>query len=212
MVKDNAMVQEGVSPETQEAPQAEMSQKDHVYVAGLMKLLHSKETSGNIVGMLKSAPPEKSIPQAAMTIFDQYDKAISSKGGDTSLETKFIGGVYIVQDLIEIGNASRAWEQEVDPEQGIPEYLQRSLQPFIEKGLADGSIDPVELQAVIEPMMNDDQVAYGMQAAEATGTPMIAGQQAAMETYASQRERKAMSKATDKQAGQNRQQMLQGGA
>lgn len=202
--------QEGVPQE-----QPEMSAKDEAYVGGLMKLLHSRQTSGNIVGMLKSAPPEKSIPQAALTIFQQYDKQVSSKSGSqTPLETKLIGGVYLVGDLIEIGNASAAFERQLTQEDFQP-LLQETMQPYIHQGLKDGSIDPVELQAALEPLMDDQQLAQGMQAAEATGTPLVAGQAAAMETYASQRERRAVNKASNQAAGKNAQQargqMLQGG-
>lgn len=191
--------------------QGQMTQQDQAYINGLMKMLHSPKTGGKVVEMLKSAPPEKSIPQAAMMINGQFEAMLGEKGQKASLETRLMGGVYLVSDLVEIGDAAAAWEQPLDPENDLPLLLEGTIQMYIEKGLADGTIDPIELQQKVEPLMSDEHRQLGLEAANMTGIPTEPDQSTAMEAYASQRERKVMDKASNQQANSQRSQMMQGG-
>lgn len=169
--------------------QQEMSKADQAYISGLMKLLHGKQTAPMIEEMLQSGPPEKSIPTAALTVNDQMEQAVGKK---PPLETCLIAGVYLVQDLIEIGNTA-GWFEVVEEKQ-IQSILQDTMQQYIEKGLKDGSIDPVELQEKIEPLMTEDQRATGLQAAEMTGVPTQANEQTVMSAFGRQKERQGMMK------------------
>jgi len=178
------VVQEEVKPNDAEG----MTQKDKAYLTGLMKMLHSKETSKDVVGMLGSAPPETSVPETALQVFQMFDGEIQ-KGSkeETPLQTKLHGAVYLIQDLIEIGNSAGVWDQEVIAEESFGEYLKTFLQTYIQKGLEDGSVDPVELQEAVEPLMDEQQKADGMSAGAALGVPEGAGIDTAMETYASKK-------------------------
>jgi hypothetical protein len=166
---------------------AELSQADQAYISGLMKLLHSKDTAPHVEEMLKSGPPEQTIPATALQINGQMEEAAGQK---PPLETALIAGVYLVQDLIEIGNAAGYFELQ-DPEQMKP-ILQTTMQQYIEAGLQDGTIDPVELQEKVEPLMDEEQRATGMQAAELTGIPKAPTQETAMSAYGRQMERKGV--------------------
>ena len=161
--------------------------------------------------MLKSSPPEKSIPQTALTVNTQFEKKAKSAGKEPELQTVLLAGVYLVQDLVEIGNNAGIFEI---PTEEMGTYLQATIQEYVQKGLKDGTIDPVELQAAIEPMMEEQHKALGMEAAGRTGIPLEANQQTAMESYGSQRERKATDRAANKavaKAGPVAPGMLQGG-
>lgn len=167
----------------------ELSKADQAYLSGLMKLLHSKETAPSVEEMLKSGPPEKTVPVVALQINSQMEEAVAKK---PSLETSLIAGTYLVQDLIEIGNTAGYFD--IQDEESIRPILQDTIQQYIEKGLADGSIDPVELQEKVEPLMSEDQKATGMQAAELTGVPTAPTQDTAMAAYGRQMEKKGVMK------------------
>lgn len=166
-----------------------MSRADQAYISGLMKLLHSKETAPSVEEMLQSGPPEKTIPVIALQINDQMEQAVEKK---PSLETALAAGTYLVQDLIEIGNAAGFFQ--IETEEQIKPILQGTIQQYIEKGLKEGTIDPVELQEKVEPLMDDDQRATGMQAAELTGIPKGPTQDTAMAAYGRKMEQKGMMK------------------
>jgi len=201
-------------PQDQEEPEGieerDLNPKEQAYISGLMKMLHSPQTSGQVVSILKSAPPERSIPEATLLVNEQMEKAIQQKGQKVPLETKLVGGAYLVQDLIEIGNAAQAYEQEI-PEDAVPMLLEVAMEGYIKKGLDDGTIDPVELQQKIEPLMRKGQRENGLLMGEMTDVPPEPNQRTAMEKYATDRERAATDKIATKQAAQNRQGMMQGG-
>lgn len=175
--------------QSEKAPKGEMSKADQAYISGLMKLLHSKETAPSVEEMLQSGPPEKTIPAVALQVNAQMEEAVEKK---PSLETALTAGVYLVSDLVEIGNTAGFFQ--IESEEQVRPILQDVMQQYIERGLKDGSIDPVELQEKVEPLMTEDQRATGMQAAEMTGIPKAPTQQTAMNAYGSQMERKGMMK------------------
>jgi hypothetical protein len=178
-------------PAVQEAAKGDTqpTQEQQAYVSGLMKMLHAKETSPAVVKMLSSAPPEQSIPQTALTINQNFEQQL--KGKKPSLETSLVGGVYLVKDLILIGNTAKVFNV---PEEGLGPILKTTMQKYVEAGLKDGSIDPIELQKKTEPLMTEEQRAQGLSHGEKLGIPQEPGTRQAMETYASQRVRKSMLK------------------
>lgn len=192
--------------ESQMSP--EEKQKAAAYTSGLLKLLHSPDTSGRVLAMLKTAKPEVSVPKSALAINGRMEQMIQEKKATKpSLETLLLGSVALVNDLIEIGNAGDAWGEDVGPERAKP-ILQNTMQQYIQQGLKDGSIDPVELQAKVEPLMDEEHRAAGLQGAQATGIPTEANEQTAMESYATQRERKVLSRQAEKEAGENRKEAM----
>jgi hypothetical protein len=111
------------------------------------------------------------------------------KGGrPPSLELLFQAGIVVVGDLIEIGNAKGIFD--IQDEQEIGAILQGTMQKYIEKGLKDGTIDPVELQQKAEAMLapEDREAALGM--AEREGVPVEPNEHTAMEVYADKKVRK----------------------
>lgn len=175
-------------PTEQETPEVDpqLEQETNAYITGLMKVLHSKETSRSVLDMLSSGPPEQSIPSTALLVNAQMEDAARSKGKPPSLEVLLNAGVYLTQDLIEIGNAAGIFE--VADEEQVGGLIKGTLQAYIEKGLKDKTIDPVELQEKVEPLMDEMQSAAGLEAAGATGIPAKPDQMTAMEQYATKRE------------------------
>lgn len=193
-----------------EQAEAMMKKGDQAYITGLMKVLHGPKTTGQVMGILQSAPPEKSIPKAANNVHSQMESAVRAKGKEPSLETRLNAGLYLVADLAEMGNTSGVWEQPVTQET-LPNIIEATLQSYIEEAGADGRVDPVELQKIVEPMMTEEHKAKGLQAAELGGIPREANEMTAMEEYASKKVRKAESSIASKMAGKNTQGALQRG-
>lgn len=174
----------------------EFSQADQAYLAGLMKLLHSKETAPQVDAMLQSAPPEKSVPQAAMVLNDQMEMAVTEKSWKPTLDTLFAAGAFLVNELITIGNTGGFFK--VESEEQAKLIFETTFKSYITKGLKDGSIDPVELQAKVEPLMTESQRTTGLKAAYLTNTKMEPDQQTVMESYGAKRERQGMLKGGQK--------------
>lgn len=162
------------------------------YISGLSKMLHSKQSSKQVVDMLGSAPPEKSIPETALMVNAQMEEATSAKGKKPSLDVLLAAGIFLTNDLIEIGNAAGVFQ--IEGEQQVQPLLKGTLQAYIEKGLADGTMDPVELQEKVGPLMSEEHQAAGLQGAEMSGIPTAANEMTAMEQYANKREQKGMLK------------------
>lgn len=193
-----------VAEAASEQKQREPNKKEQAYISGLMKLLHSKQTSKVVDQMLQADRPEKSIPDTALFVEDQMEKMITQKAPLPSLDTRFLAGQYLVSDLITIGNTAGWWEI-TQPEQ-IQPILQDTFQKYIEKGLHDGTIDPIELQQKAEGLMTDEQKAKGLEMAGVAGVPHQPDQFTAMAAYGHQRERQGMTR------GQQQQGVLNNGS
>lgn len=179
-----AMPKKEVSPEAQR--EAEM------YCAALSHLMHSKETSGNVLEMLKSGDPQEVVPQAALTINNQMEEATRKKGKPPSLDTLGAAATFIVGDLLEIGNAAGIFQ--IESKEEVAPILRKTMQSYIEKGIHDGTIDPIELQKKVEPMMDDEHRALGLKAASMSGIPLEPNQNTAMQAYGAQQKRAGMLK------------------
>lgn len=185
-----------IPPETEETQGVmstdtpkELSQQDQAYISGIMKLMHSKKTAPMVEEMLQAGPPEDVIPKIAMMLNDQMEKAVGQK---PSLETLLAAFIALVQDLIELGNVGGFWK--IDSEEQIGLILKTTLQTYIEKGLKDGTIDPVELQEKAGALMSEEQKQQGMSAGSQYGVPTEANQNTAMASYGSKMERQGMMK------------------
>lgn len=180
-----------MSPETQQGKQPEISPKMQkevdAYITGLSKLLHSKNTSGQVVELLKAGPPEETVPSTALLVNKQMEQSIRAKGKKPSLDVLVNAGAFLVGDLLEIGNAAGIFQ--INSEEQVAPILQSTLQTYIENGLADGSVDPVELQQKVEPLLTDGQRSLGMEAAGMSGIPEAPNELTAMQAYGAKERR-----------------------
>lgn len=196
------LAEEGAGPQG-----LEITAKDKTYISGLVKMVHSPKTSGKILEMLKTAPPDKSVAQAALTMNSQMSTMAKQKGQSIPFETAIKGIITVSQELFNVGQTAGLFE--VDQTEG-GQIIQDTLSKFVHQGIKDKTIDPIEIQMYAESLMTDEQRSEGYAAAEQGGLPTKPGVQQAMETYASERESQAVNKAAERQAGQNKQGMMQG--
>jgi hypothetical protein len=181
--------QQQVQPSELATEPTNLSDADQAYLNALVKLMHTKKTAGKVEDMLESGPPEKAIPETALMINGMMEGEARKGGRPPSLELLFQAGIVVVGDLIEIGNAKGIFD--IQDEQEISALLQGTMQKYIEKGLQEGTIDPVELQQKAEAMLapEDREAALGM--AEREGIPVEPNEHTAMEVYADKKVRKA---------------------
>lgn len=139
----------------QEQVTPEMQAKTDAYVTTLMHIIHNPKTAQSVQEMLKSAPPEQSIPSATLQINKTAEGAFS-KGGKLEDQVKLTGAMYTVLDLAEIGNTGNFWNKKLG-EKEVQACLQEVLTRYIHAGIKDGTIDPIELQAEAEKLFNDKQ-------------------------------------------------------
>lgn len=139
------------------------------YITVLMNELHGKETRDDVIEILKSSKdPYITIPQAALAVNDAAANKIAKSGGRIDLNTQFVASQYLVSDLMEIGNSFGIFKTD---QKDYPELLQDSLQMYIERGLKNGSIDPIELQVTAEKFMSKNQKIGGHYFAQQAGLP-----------------------------------------
>jgi hypothetical protein len=178
---------QGQPPEGQEW---KPSKQDEAYTSALLKAVHSKKTRKKVHDMLGSTYPEVAVPKTALMINELVEKKAREGGKPPSLETLLYANTMLINDLIEVGNLAEVWEQPVDTEEQVGAILQDTMQQYIQKGLKDGTIDPVELQQKVEPLMSEEHRTAANQWGQKAGVPQKAGEAAAMEQYAQQRVRK----------------------
>ncbi len=139
------------------------------FIAMLMKMIHSPETSPAVVDMLSAGEASEIVPNTAVTIVNQVEKEI----GQATIpnDTKAAGAMYLVTDLCEIGNVAKLWKKDV-VEEDLSGIIQNTLQEYLHQGMKNGTIDPVQLQGEIEPLLTEEQQMAGSTLAERKGLPM----------------------------------------
>jgi len=202
------MNQEQQEPMAPQEGQENLPPEIEAYVGGIMKLMHGKETKGKVYEMLKSAPPEKSVPEAAFLANLRMAEAMKKKGKKATHEQLFIGQVFASTEAIEIGNAGGFFEEEIG-EGNVQPVLQESIQRLIVEGVKRKMLDPIKIQEQAEQLLSPEQREMGLAAAEKTGVPPEAGTNQAMEVYANERVDREKAKMAEKQSVQNRQSQIQ---
>jgi len=189
----------------------EFQRKVDSYSTGLLKMIHGKETRGQVFEMLSSGPPEMTVPRTALTINKRMEEALTNKAQKPELPVLLASGAILVGELLEVAKAGNLTKGDIQPEMA-QKILQETFQMYIEDGVKSGKIDPIELQKLVEPMMSDEQKDFGLNAGSQFGVPQEPGVSAAMETYANQRVSKVKNSMSSKVAGKQRQSaLMQGG-
>ncbi len=127
----------------------------------MVRLLHSDETRPAVLDLLKSnSDPNIAIPVAGNNILQNIDKRLEKGQQKISNEVKVAAAQGLVTDLIKLGNSEKLWETPV-AEEAVPQIYQDTLQKYIETGVANNTLDPIQLQREAEQLMNDQQKEIG---------------------------------------------------
>lgn len=199
--------QDGQDPKVQE-----IIKKAKGYENVLKQLIHGKKTRDEVINMLKATKdPLTSIPSAAMTINDMGLTTMKQGGVKVEEGVQLVASQYLLDDLVKLGQASGAF-QDVD-EQSLKAITEDTYQLYIERGLIDKSIDPIQLQIEAEKAMTEEQAAAGLVMGHEK-VPTEPSQSAMTEQYASNKVNTAMSekKAYDAKRQAKEKQSALGGA
>lgn len=177
----------------------------------LTDMVYHPETKATVQDMLKSAPPQQSIPGAVNTVFQKFEDMVAQKQGKPMpLDMKLAGGIALFAEIMEIAEAMDVIPEDMSEEEMQP-YLRETMEQYIKKGLKTKSIDPIELQQQIEPLLTDDEMAVGLAMGQQQGTPGQLQQAQAQEGMYQQRSQPDKLKAAGLQkSNQQMQQALQG--
>jgi hypothetical protein len=151
------------------------------YGTMLMDMVHNNATKGKVIDMLKAGEPAQSIPATALTINETATQMVQETGETVPPEVLLPCSVDLVGDLIDTGNAAGVFQV---TEEQIPAIYQDTVQQYIQSGLKNGTIDPVELQAAIEPLLSEEDAVAGGQIGQSAGLPPAPTNQMVMDSYA----------------------------
>ena len=127
----------------------------------------SEESQPAILQALqKGEEPVKGLAETAFFVHKQLESSLSGQGEKMTEITMALGAAHLVSELVVLAEAANLYT--LTPEQRLEAYRQ-AIMKYFEAGLKDGSIDPVELQKSMEPLMNKDQREFGMQHMEQSG-------------------------------------------
>lgn len=143
-----------------------------------------------------------------MAVNDAAVAKFEQNGVKVDLNTQFNASQFLINDLMEIG--SRFGFFEVTQDDFAP-LLEDSLQTYVERGLKDGTIDPVELQLTAEKFTTENQRIAGLYHGQKNGVPPAPQQQQIIYQIQQNAAREATAEEKKKQAvaaGQLQQQQL----
>lgn len=175
-------------------PDAELSDKDQMqvdqYTQVLTELLHSPKSRDSVTDTLTASPdPFDSVPLAAMKTNDMGVNLMKQSGVDVHFGIQLAASTFLISDLLHLGYAAAGWEQ-LD-EQEMADIYEDTVQMVIERGLEDGSIDPIQLQLETEPLMTENQKAGGNALGQQGGVPEELQQGAMVEQHTNQKIRQS---------------------
>lgn len=129
------------------------------YETVLKNLIHGKQTRDEVIEMLKGGDAIMSVPQAAMTINDMAMDTMEKGGIKPDASVQMVASAYLIDDLIQLGEAAGAFKTE---EGDLDHIMEDTYQMYIERGLKDKTIDPIQLQLEAEKAMTPEQMAGGL--------------------------------------------------
>ena len=166
------------------------------YNAVIIHLMYSEEMRADVLAMIdKSDDPFITVPTAVNQIIKEVDRIFEKQGIKISNEVRLAGASVVLADLLEIGKAKGFFEIADDE---IEALLEDTIQMYVQRGLEDGSIDPIQLQIDTEQLMTKEQRAAGQAFAQKHGVPTSLSSQQIMEQYGNSKAREARLSAEDK--------------
>lgn len=192
-------VPSGAEGEEGEAQDPKMKSKVDAYVSVLTELLHSPKSRDSVTDVLmKDSDPFNTVPQLAVSVNDMGVNLMKQSNVEVPFSVQLAASTYLIEDLIHLGYAAAGWDQLDDTD--IAGIYEDTLQIVIERGLKDGSIDPIQLQMETEPMLNENQKAAGQYGAQEAGLDSAPSQGAMIDQHTKGKLRQAEGRQAKKTA------------
>ena len=122
-------------------------------------VVFSEESQAAILQQLQVGEnPIDSVANTAYTIHRQLEESLKRTGEQMTEVTLVLGAAHLVTELIVLAEAAGLYTLEAGDR---AEAFRHAAMKYFEVGLKNGTIDPVKLQQEIEPLMNEEQRAFG---------------------------------------------------
>lgn len=189
--------------DSQDPKVQEVLRKAKGYETVLKTLIHGDKTRDEVINMLKAGGDAMmSVPQAAMSINDMGLQTMKQGGINVEPSVQLVASSYLIDDLMQLGEAAGAFQIE----EGMMESIfEDTFQMYVERGLGDGSIDPIQLQLEAEKAMTEEQAVAGITLGHGK-VPQQPNQQALTEQYANRKVRSREKAIMEKQSRKETQQ------
>lgn len=151
-----------------EADPEMMKQLDSINGA-MVDMMYNPKTKAQVQKMLKDSPPEMSVPATTNMLMQRFEDIMTPKNGPMDLQMRLGVGVTTFGEVLELGTTMGVIQE--PNEQTTQQLLQATIQQYIQKGLKEKTIDPVELQLAVEPLMTPEEQAMGRGMGQQTGVP-----------------------------------------
>ena len=138
--------------------------------AAMMDMMYDPKTKRSIQKSLKDVPPEESIPSVTNMLMSRFEDIMKPKNGEMSLDMKLGVGVMTFTEVTTLAATMGVIPEEL-PEQQNQELLTKTMQQYIQRGLKEKTIDPVELQMAVEPLLTPEEQALGRQTGQGLEVP-----------------------------------------
>lgn len=114
------------------------------YVSNGMQVIHSPETRDNIVSQLKTGDdPAMALAQTTVNVLNQLDTTSTQAGADVTPETVLQGASPIMEQIMEIGEASGVIQLSEDQ---VKQAAGMAVSLYIKKGMETGKITMENMQ------------------------------------------------------------------
>ena len=188
-VPDGTQVAEGLAQnmsEPQKVSPEKQAQLKNIQ-AMITDMLYHPQTKDSVQAMLKSSEPHIAIPGATNAIFQKFEDMVTQKQGKPMpLDMRLTAGVAMFSEVMELGEDMGIVPEDL-PEENVGDLLRETMQQYIQKGLKTKSIDPIELQQQVEPLLSEEEKHIGMVMGQNSGTPAELTGPVAAEGLAQQR-------------------------
>lgn len=155
-----------INEDNAEISPAQQMQID-AYSDNATMVIFSGESQDAILQSLQTGKnPMDAVAKTANIINKRLQESLQKEGEQMTEITLCLGAAHMVSELVVLADAAGLFKMTV--EQRAEAYRQTLMQYFA-AGLKDGSIDPVELQKTIEPLMSQEQRQAGQDFADKSG-------------------------------------------
>jgi len=155
-----------VNEDAAEISPAQQMQID-AYSDNATLVIFSEESQDAILQSLQTGQnPMDAVAKTANIINKRLQSSLEKEGEKMTEIALVFGAAHLVSELVVLAEAAKLFT--LTPQQRLEAFRQTIMQYFA-AGLKDGSIDPVELQKTIEPLMNQEQRQAGQEFADKSG-------------------------------------------
>lgn len=175
-------------PNEQQMPSPQQNKQAEMVKAAVTDMIYNPSSKKSIQDMLQSGQPKMTVPKTSLAIVKRFEDATTERLGEMPMEMKLLANIHTFQEVLSLATSMGLVPEELE-ETEVQPMLKDTLQQYIQAGLKDGSLDPIELQQAVEPMLSNSERAIGERLGQEQGVPSQVNQGQMNEAMYNQRSR-----------------------